>query len=111
MPTSLNENHPSTTRNRFIIVANTGRLIQMSARPRPLTSPDGGVASGVGSATFIWQSGRGLAVRRSSVRDFEGTRGSIRQSILAGDRHDSAVGDVRKDFLQAITEASELDGI
>src|SRR5262249_9977689 len=45
IPMSLKENQPSTTRNRLIIVANTGRRIQRSARPVPVRF--GGAAAGL----------------------------------------------------------------
>src|SRR6266850_7851306 len=53
MPMSLNENQPSTTRNKLIIVANTGRLMQMSARPMPLVTAGSGVGGGVASVAFM----------------------------------------------------------
>src|SRR6185369_17463435 len=48
MPISRNENQPSTTRNRFSMSANTGRLMQRSAMPTPLRSGEFGEAGSEG---------------------------------------------------------------
>src|ERR1051326_299302 len=41
MPILLNENQTSTTMNKLIVVAKTGRLMQRSAMPTPLGSDTG----------------------------------------------------------------------
>src|SRR6185295_12272439 len=46
MPMLLNENQPSTTRNKLMIVAKTGRLMQRSAMPMPRISTGGGAGGG-----------------------------------------------------------------
>src|SRR5206468_12861429 len=62
MPMSLNENQPSTTRNRLSIVANTGRLMHKSARPTPLFS---GGSGAVGATGGLFDS---MALLRNGVR-------------------------------------------
>ena len=45
-PMLLKENQPSTTRNSVSIVANTGRLMQRSAMPRPPRGAGPGLVEG-----------------------------------------------------------------
>src|SRR6185369_12825502 len=61
IPMLLSENQPSTTMNRLIIVAKTGRLMQRSAMPTPLCSGTAAGGGGTGSALFM--GGRGCGGR------------------------------------------------
>src|SRR5262245_44016407 len=65
MPMSLKENQPRTTRKRLIIVANTGRLMQRSARPIPFISSEGGTPAEAESAVLMAAGIGGIGLRRS----------------------------------------------
>src|SRR6266498_3208214 len=87
MPMSLKENQPSTTRNRLIMVAKTGRLMHKSASPTPRAGGDpsagfmagshGGRGERRGGRTGPW------IPRRRPRLDRHG--GAVRQTALAGD--------------------------
>src|SRR6185436_7055502 len=119
MPMSLNENQPSTTRNRFSMVANTGRLIHKSAMPRPLLSGGSG-ASGAAGGLFA-----SMAFLRNGVRpaDLDGARfylaalrrlnddaHAVGQFRGAGDHHPVAQVDPFHDLLQSIANAADFHG-
>src|SRR5438093_10175503 len=114
MPMSLNENQPSTTRKRLIIVANTGRLMQRSARPTPLASAGPGTgASGV-SVVFMAGGHGGLFVRRNGLFFFvpgriprlDRHRRAVRQTALAGDDHVIAELHPGEDLLEPVATSS-----
>src|SRR6266540_1925365 len=91
---SLNENQPSTTRNRLIIVVNTGRLMHRTASPRPRVSSGVAEADCVGSVGFMaggmGGSGRGGGRRVGLERrrgGLDGHRGAVAQAALAAHRH------------------------
>src|SRR5215203_2456275 len=107
MPILWKENQPSTTSNRFIIVANTGRRMQIAARPAPEVlafigrlNADGKLAAPVamahcfgGMTHFPLPRGEGLRVRGNGtqylqrVSNFQRSSPSPRPSPLGRGRN------------------------
>src|SRR5437867_3032359 len=118
MPMSFKQNQPSTTRNRLIIVANTGRLMQRSARPTPLAGGRGGDGAGAASVVFMtcghprrivghgWR--RVCQPGRLARLDRHGR--AIGQTTLAGHDHLVAEVDPVEDLLEPVANASGLHG-
>src|ERR1043165_3046805 len=105
MPMSWKENQPSTTRNKFIIVANTGRLMHKSAMPSP---PLVGGASEECSVAIrrrlIGRARSGFGLRRLNRN-----RCSIRKFALPVDDNLVARFHTRNDFLQSIAHPPDHD--
>src|SRR6266511_1198217 len=118
MPMSLNENQPSTTRKRLIIVANTGRLMQRSAMPTPLVVSGPEVDGTVGSAGFMAGGNGGVSsggnlrggLGSAGRRRLDGYFSTVGQPALAAD-HDRLPGlHAADDLLQPGANAPGLHG-